>query len=73
MALAEERLANRWPGLKQAIALYGDEADPDKIGEWQKAGFRMIAADKRPQSVIAGIETVLSVELAISEECFSYD
>lgn len=69
ITLAQDHLTNRFPDLKEEIALYGDGADPDKVREWQDAGWRMSPADKRPASVLAGIETVMSVELVITPDC----
>ncbi|OHD57653.1 MAG: hypothetical protein A2Y33_06345 [Spirochaetes bacterium GWF1_51_8] len=69
IALAGGVLERIEPGLKNRVVVYGDSADPDKIREWRDAGFLISGADKSPYSVRAGIERVMSVDLAIDPSC----
>jgi PBSX family phage terminase large subunit len=51
------------------ITIYADSADPDKITEWERAGFFIKGADKSPGSVVRGIEEVMRHDLFISSGC----
>lgn len=68
--LVVEDMLEQWhPDMKQEIMIYGDSADPAAIREWDMNGFGIEGADKKPYSVVKGIEKVKSHELIIHPRC----
>jgi len=55
-------------GIKKAVRMYADCAEPKSIAEIEKAGFNIIPCRKGPGSVMEGIKAVQSFDLHILED-----
>ena len=55
--------------VSQAVPMYCDSAEPDRIRTWKKAGFFAVAVKKEPGSVGAQIDYLKSHRLFIDTSC----
>lgn len=55
-------------GIPKEASIYADSAEPKSIADLQGCGYNVIAAEKGPDSVKAGIDTILRYKGHITED-----